>query len=53
MEGEVAVKDGKSRWEYIGILQQVYAGSRPTRPSDAVRKEDGQLTQDPMELLQS
>ena len=31
-------------------MQQVYAGRRPTRPS-AVRKEDGQLTQDPTEVL--
>lgn len=50
-EGEAAVKDGKTRWECIRRLQQVYAGRRPTRPS-AVRREDGELTQGPTEMLQ-
>ena len=51
MEGEAAVKDGKTRWESVRKLQQVHAGCRPTRPS-AVRKEDGELTQGPTEVLQ-
>ena len=51
LEGETAVKDGKTRWECIRRLQQVYAGGKPIRPS-AVRKENGQLIQGPMEMLQ-
>ena len=51
MEGEAAVKDGKTQWESVRKLQQVHAGRRPTRPS-AVRKEDGELTQGPTEVLQ-
>ena len=46
LEGEAAVKDGKTRWDCIRRLQQAYAG-----PS-AVRKENGDLTRGPMEMLQ-
>ena len=44
MEGEAAVKDGRTRWVSIRKLQQAHAGRRPTRPS-AVVKENGDLTQ--------
>ena len=44
MEGEAAVKDGRTRWDSIRKLQQAHAGRRPTRPS-AVVKENGDLTQ--------
>ena len=50
LEGETAVKDGKTRWECIRRLQ-LYAGRKPIRPS-AARKENGELTQGPMEMLQ-
>ena len=49
-EGETAVKDGKTRCECIRRLQ-LYAGRKPIRPS-AVRKENGELTQGPTEMLQ-
>ena len=48
---EAAVKDGKTRWECIRRLQQTHAGCRPITPS-AVRKEDGELTQNQEEMLQ-
>ena len=51
LEGEAAVKDGKTRWESIRRLQQAHAGRRATR-SNAVRKEDGELTQGPTEVIQ-
>ena len=50
MEGERAVKDGKTRWECIRRLQQAHTGRRPIRPS-AMRKENGELTQGPEEVL--
>ena len=51
MEGEAAVKGRKTWWESVKKLQHVHAGHRSTRPS-AVRKEDGELTQGPTEVLQ-
>ena len=50
-EGETAVRDGRTRWESVQKLQQIHVGRRPTRPN-AVRKENGELTQGPMEVLQ-
>ena len=46
MEGEAAKKDGRARWDSIRRLQRVHTGCRPIRPN-AVRKEDGELTQGP------
>ena len=51
VECEAAVMDGKKRWGNIRRLQQVHAGRRPVRPG-AVKKEDGELTQGPVEALQ-
>ena len=48
VEGERAVK---TRWECIRRLQQAHAGCRLIRPS-AVRKESGELTRGPVEVLQ-
>ena len=50
-EAEEAVKDGRTRWVCIRRLQQAYAGSRPCIPR-AVRKNDGELTNGPSEVLQ-
>ena len=50
-EVEEAVKDRKTRWECIRRLQQAYAGRRPCIPTE-VKKEDGQLTNGPSEMLQ-
>ena len=50
-EAEEAVQDGRTRWECIRRLQQAYAGRRVCIPS-AVRKEDGELTRGPTEVLQ-
>ena len=50
-EAQEAAQDGKTRWECIRRLQQAYAGRRPCIPS-AVRKEDGELTRGPTEVLQ-
>ncbi len=44
------MKDGKTRWESIRKLQQVYAGRRPTRPV-AIMKEDRELTQHTDEVV--
>ena len=50
-EAEEAVKDGRTRWVCIRRLQQAYAGRRPCIPR-AVRKNDGELTDGPSEVLQ-
>ena len=50
-EGEEAVKDGRTRWDFIRKLQRVYAGRRPVRPT-AILKSDGQLTKGPGEVLE-
>ena len=50
-EAEEAAQDGRTRWECIRWLQQAYAGRRVCIPS-AVRKEDGELTRGPTEVLQ-
>ena len=50
-EGEAARKDGRMRWGSIRSLQQAHAGRRPVWPN-AVRKEDGELTQGEAETLQ-
>ena len=50
-EAQEAAQDEKTRWECIRQLQQAYAGRRPCIPS-AVRKEDGELTRGPTEVLQ-
>ena len=50
-EAEEAVKDGKTHWECIRRLQQDYADQRPCIPR-MVKKEDGQLTNGPSEMLQ-
>ena len=50
-EAQEAAQDGKTRWECIRKSQQAYTGHRPCIPS-AVRKEDGELTRGPTEVLQ-
>ena len=50
-EAEEAVKDGRIHWVCIRWLQQAYAGRRPCIPR-AVRKNDGELTDGPSEVLQ-
>ncbi len=47
---DAAVKDGKARWDSIRRLQQAHGGRRPLRPS-AVMKDNGELTKDPVEIL--
>ena len=42
---------GMTRWESIRKLKQAGAGCRPVRPT-ATRKENGELTQGPSEVLQ-
>ena len=43
-EAEVAVKDGRIRWERVRRLQQTHMGRRTIKPR-SVWKEDGMLTQ--------
>ena len=50
-EAEEAAKDGRTRWVCIRRLQQAYAGRRSCIPR-AVRKNDGELTDGPSEVLQ-
>ena len=50
LEGEAAVKDGRTRWDSIRKLQHAHAGRRPLR-SSAVLKEDGEMTQGPEEVM--
>ena len=50
-EGEEAVKDGRTKWEYLCKLQRVYAGRRPVRATK-ILKNDGQLTKGPEEVLE-
>ena len=50
MEGEAAAKDGQARWRCIRRLQRAHTGRRPIRPS-AIRKDNGELTQGPSEVL--
>ena len=51
MEGETAMKDGRTRWESIRKLQQADAEHRQVKPS-AVRNEDRELAQVPLEVPQ-
>ena len=50
LECEAAVKDGKAHWDSIRRLQQAHGGCRPLTPS-AVMKDNGELTKDPVEIL--
>ena len=50
-DAEAAVKDSRTRWECIRRLQQTHAGRKPNRPN-AIRKEDGTLTQSPEQVIQ-
>ena len=49
-EGEEAVKDGRTRWKCIRKLQQAHAGRKPIRHR-AIMKDNGELTQGPLEVL--
>ena len=48
-EGELAARDGKTRWSCIKKLQMLHKGRRPRRPT-SVLKENGEMTKDPEEI---
>lgn len=49
-QGEEAAKDGRTRWKCIRKLQQAHAGRKSIRPR-AIMKDNGELTQGPLEVL--
>ena len=49
IQGEEAVKDGRTRWKCIRKLQQAHAGRKPIRHR-AIMKDNGELTQGPLEV---
>ena len=49
-KAEKGTKDGHAKWNRIRKLQQAHAGRRPAKPK-VIRKENGEITQSPSEVL--